>query len=1273
MSVDSLIGQTLGQYRVDSFLGSGGMARVYKGTHVLLERPVAVKVMLQHLAQDPSFRTRFLQEGRSVAALSHPNIVGVYDFGQQDSTFYLVMELITDGSLQTLLAHRDAGGWTLPLGLDLVSQAAEGLAFAHARGMVHRDIKPDNLLLRKIDDGGAAAAHPYQVKISDFGLARLAEGGVLTMTGLTMGTPAYMSPEQCQGLELDGRSDLYSLGVVLYEVTTGILPFAAKSLTEAVYKHVYTEPSPPRQIKPDVDPALEAIILRCLAKKPAERFATGGELVAALHSLGANAGGTMLMPVVPPLTAAATMLGPVAAGMPTPPSVAPAPPAVPSFPHGPAGPLPGETVVRAPAASVQPPALPSLYGRVTAPQVLALNAAGATLATAVLSGDGLTVGRIAGNGIVLEDPSISRHHLRIDWDGARATVTDLGSANGAWLASARLLPQLAQPWNPDDWLRAGPFWLRLQTPIAASSPDRLAGAPSRPLTAPPAVDPGRIRVLLDAEALSITPGQPVLVRLTLANFGTTVDHFTISVEGIPASWAKGPEQAVQLNPHAQSNVVLNVLVPRAPGSFAGQYPVTVRARSREEPDESGTATTLWTVLPFEATTASLAPQRASGRSRAGYVLALSNGGNAPARYALHGQDDEQQLRYRFAQESVALDPFRSTSVPLVVSAPLRLLGRPIVRNFTIQGRVATTVPPVGAPGEFVHKALLPSWIVAVPPVLVAVFLLLRMLLQPSIDAFQAVPLSPVAGQPFYLTWQVHHAQHLEILPEHIQVDPKTDRYIFPNGVNNPEALTLVASNVFGRVQKNQDVTVVQATPTPTAVVPTATSTAVPPTVTATAEPGVPLIGRWQATAPAAKVLDAATLEVPPGTLVTLTWQVSSADAVEIDGIGTVDPSGSLQRAVPATTTFTLKASNKGLHPVSRAIQVVVVAPTAVLTPTATTAPIATPAPTATPIPAAVIGPTAPPPAAPTSAPAVPPSGGGVPGGKNWDALAVGHDNNGNEIIWSANADDGVVRRINVQSRAQALIPVGKDPTSLLVTDAAIWVANGGDAAVQRLDPQSGQPVGTPIAVGKNPTALTLVKDAAGKDVILVANSDDGTVQAIDPQTNQAQPPVTLAKGITAMAASMDSLWLAVGPDDTVRRITLQNGRPKGTAVTIAVGKGPSAIALERSAAGKETIWVAEAGAGAVQSIDPRSNKASQPIAVGKAPGSLALEQGSAGRDLIWVANSGEATVQAIDGNAGAVVATAPVTANPSRLATGKDQVWVLNRHNGNVQGVKVSG
>ena len=235
----------------------------------------------------------------------------IYDFGEQGGRYYLIMELVTGGSVRGLLQRRATlpRARTLNDDVDLIRQAADALAYAHLGGMVHRDIKPDNLLLQS--DSTSPGNRNYVVKVTDFGLARLASGGVLTATGVTMGTPAYMSPEQCQGIDLDGRSDIYSLGVVLYEMVTGLPPFEVKSLSEAVHKHVYVAPPSPRQTKADVPANLEQIILRCLAKKPDERYRSASDLASALRGITGKAAPINVSPPVgqvkaPPVPAVAT-------------------------------------------------------------------------------------------------------------------------------------------------------------------------------------------------------------------------------------------------------------------------------------------------------------------------------------------------------------------------------------------------------------------------------------------------------------------------------------------------------------------------------------------------------------------------------------------------------------------------------------------------------------------------------------------------------------------------------------------------------------------------------------------------------------------------------------------------------------------------------------------------------------------------------------------------------------------------------------------------------
>jgi serine/threonine protein kinase len=290
-------GTVVGNYRIEELLGTGGVGQVFRATHVVLEQPAALKILHTQFAGDPTFLARFKREARISSTLRHANIVETYDAGIDHDLYFLVMELIADGSLRELLQQQATAGAPLPLpvGIDLICQAARGLGYAHDQHVVHRDVKPDNLLLTRTPADQQTDAG-FTVKLSDFGLGRIAEEGLATAQGATVGTPAYMSPEQCQGLELDSRSDIYSLGVILYEVTTGYLPFDTKRVADAIFKHVMVEPPVPRSVRPNLPERLEAVILRCLRKAPAERYQTAWELVDELETLRP----LVAAPVAPP-------------------------------------------------------------------------------------------------------------------------------------------------------------------------------------------------------------------------------------------------------------------------------------------------------------------------------------------------------------------------------------------------------------------------------------------------------------------------------------------------------------------------------------------------------------------------------------------------------------------------------------------------------------------------------------------------------------------------------------------------------------------------------------------------------------------------------------------------------------------------------------------------------------------------------------------------------------------------------------------------------------
>ncbi len=297
-----MIGQSLSRYTIEAKLGEGGMGVVYKARDTQLERTVAIKVLPPDQLADPDRKRRFIQEARAASALNHPGIVTIYDVGSERNTDFIVMEYVAGRTLDQVVP---AGGLALKKGLRFAIEIADAVARAHEAGIIHRDLKPANVMVT--DAGG--------IKILDFGIAKLLESttpavvtktAAVTQDGTTIGTPAYMSPEQADGQRVDARSDIFSFGSVLYEMMTGRQAFSGDSRLSVMARILNEDPVPPGRLAATIPADLEKVILRCLRKDPARRFQTMADLRVALEDLALESSAPAPLPPAPARSAPAS-------------------------------------------------------------------------------------------------------------------------------------------------------------------------------------------------------------------------------------------------------------------------------------------------------------------------------------------------------------------------------------------------------------------------------------------------------------------------------------------------------------------------------------------------------------------------------------------------------------------------------------------------------------------------------------------------------------------------------------------------------------------------------------------------------------------------------------------------------------------------------------------------------------------------------------------------------------------------------------------------------
>ncbi|MCA9985622.1 MAG: protein kinase [Anaerolineales bacterium] len=623
--MSNLVGQQIKHYRIDAIIGRGGMGTVYRAHDLRLDRPVALKMMHRQYSEMARFRQRFMQEARAIARLGHSSIVTIHDFDSVQGEYFIVMELVIGIDLAAHIKELVRQGQVIKLSesTHIIAQVADALSHAHQAGIIHRDIKPSNIHVRHLSRPDRPHEPPLRALVTDFGLAKLVEGGLETATGTFMGTLPYMSPEQALGHSVDGRSDLYSLGVVLYQLATGRLPFDIQTPTDAVMKHLHETPPPPQKLQPGLPAGIAGIITRALAKEPADRFQTGDELADTLRQAGAQLTDEDVTHFVTTSDRAVVSMATRLESLRT------------EWTAGPVAPrfITGWRIV--------------------------ITKKDMTARTLNLDRATLVIGRGADSDIVLENDNVSRHHARLEYTGSSWQIVDLGSTNGTFLHGAKLLPDIAEDWPAQALVRVGDFALRLESQRAAPADETvhdLAESGASGKVQPASSPGGSATLLLERPEVTTAPGGTAIFRIVILNQSKLIDHFTPTIVGLPPAWLAEPLPVVRLMPGAREEVVIKLAPPHAPESTAGANPFQIQMISKNNPDDIAELQAVLHLTSFINYQIEPRPQKVSGAGPVEFQVRVTNQGNGPINLTLTALDGADVCWFTIRPDQVNLAP-----------------------------------------------------------------------------------------------------------------------------------------------------------------------------------------------------------------------------------------------------------------------------------------------------------------------------------------------------------------------------------------------------------------------------------------------------------------------------------------------------------------------------------------------------------------------------------------------------------------------------------------
>lgn len=742
---NNMIGEQIEHYRIDAIQGHGSLGTVYRAYDTNLIRPVALKLISPQLAAEPMFQAYVLQEARAAAKLIHPNIATIYNFNNKGKHLYLVSEFVNGRSLNQLIdqLRLQKRGIFLSEICTLVAEIADALAYAHQNGVLHRNLKPSNVLLKPLEQGAKRTNQlPVRPLVTDFGLTRQTSGDVKSNSANLGIALNYMSPEHCIGNRLDGRSDIYVLGLLLYELIRGERPFNVHSATEAMIKHALETPSSLSDFDPTIPKSLRTIVNTAIAKQPDKRYQDMTQMAELLRQVASTVQDDQHPNRYPlaDIMSGELEIKPAEAKTKQQPTIGQSINQLPvredelalilqealanedesyldqsdQAPTSQVKTLSNNTPpIRKHQQDAPPAQILPQYDEVV------IQRPSHSPIIVQLSKDILSIGRSKENDIVLETSDVSRKHAQLEKTSAGWRIVDLNSTGGTYWGGHKLLPNVPEAWNTNQSIRIGPYSLRW-LPARAPRPFRAVDDDQEQVTKLHAVPAegiqtsstkGQFSLMVNPVLIQINPGERGVVQVELFNQGTMAEHFSLRVVDLPPIISSLSQDNVYLSPGERATLPITLTIPNDNPMSAGHHPYQIVVRRESDKQDTAVISARLTVGSSEQFSLGIWPLDIPQNGIC--QILIRNEGNTHARFSVTGNSADSRLNFLGERGQVRVDPGQATTLKMTVASAKRpLFGRRQQIPFDIKVRSETGMEQ-SENGRLELDPHLPSWILPV--------------------------------------------------------------------------------------------------------------------------------------------------------------------------------------------------------------------------------------------------------------------------------------------------------------------------------------------------------------------------------------------------------------------------------------------------------------------------------------------------------------------------------------------------------------------------------